>query len=235
MASAAAQAQSTLPPAGATVLAPSTSAYEAPAAPPVARQAQVSYQMGQLTVITQNSSLEAILRDIAAKTGMKITGSIADERVYGTYGPAAPSSVLARLLDGSGNDMVLRESAAGPVELVLTPAQPMAAARAPYAPPAISMPPTPPMQSRPQPNYYPPSPPQSYQPPPQQPPQYMAQPQPVYSQPSGMGQPVSAPDEASPSGASMPQSPNGVRTPQQIYEQLQRLQQQKAQPPGSPQ
>jgi len=191
--------------------------------------------MGHLTVITENSSLDAILREIASKTGMKITGPIADERVYGTYGPAAPSSVLASLLGGSGNDMVLRESAAtGPVELVLTPAQAMPASRAQYTPPTVSAPLTPSPQYRPQPNYYPPAPSQSYQPPPQQQPQYLSQPQLPDNPPSNVTQPASAfaPEQTAPTGT-MPQSPNGVPTPQQIYEQLQRLQQQRAQPPAS--
>ena len=52
---------------------------------------------------------------------MKITGGVADQRVFGKYGPGAPGGILASLLDGTGSNMMLRENAAHtPVELVLT-------------------------------------------------------------------------------------------------------------------
>jgi len=196
-------------------------------------QAQVSYQLGQLTVLAENSSLDQILHGVASQTGMKITGSVADEHVYGTYGPAAPAKVLAQLLEGSGNNMILRESAANdPLELVLTPTQGM--------PSMSSTPAYNPQQYVSQPVY---QPPQTFSPQPA-PPQYPAQPQQVYGGPGGVSQPVgtSQPAEISrpvPSAdpqsqpqSSVPQSPNGVATPQQIFEQLQRLQQQKAQAPA---
>ena len=53
---------------------------------------------------------------------MKITGGVADQRVFGKVGPGAPAEILAGLLDGTGSNMLLRENAAHtPVELVLTP------------------------------------------------------------------------------------------------------------------
>jgi hypothetical protein len=195
-------------------------------------QAQVSYQMGQLTVLAENSSLNQILRDIAAKTGMKITGSIADQQVYGTYGPAAAAKVLAQLLEGSGNNMVLRESAANdPLELVLMPMQGTPGAFVPVGQPSYAAPV--PQPSAPQAAY---QAQQNYAP---AQPQRAAQPQQVYSGPGGASQPVNNTQQAVPAAnqtsqpaADVPQSPNGVRTPQQIFEQLQRLQQQKAQPPA---
>ncbi len=84
--------------------------------------AQVSCADGQLTVRAQNSSLNGILRAIARCTGMRITGRVADQRVFGNYGPAAPATVLATLLDGTGSNMLLQEAAADrPAELILTP------------------------------------------------------------------------------------------------------------------
>jgi hypothetical protein len=122
---------------------PATSPTAAPAAIPVAaakvgqpnaaqsglpnpaqngQQAQVTYLPGLLEVDADNSSLNQILRDISLRTGMKITGGVADERVYGKYGPAAPAEVLTSLLDGTNTNMILRETASSaPEELILTP------------------------------------------------------------------------------------------------------------------
>ena len=55
---------------------------------PPAEPASISYENGTLTVKTQNSSLNQILREISRKTGMSITGGVSEERVFGTYGPA---------------------------------------------------------------------------------------------------------------------------------------------------
>ncbi|HEY4356683.1 MAG TPA: hypothetical protein VGN16_13110 [Acidobacteriaceae bacterium] len=85
-------------------------------------RARVTYNSGLLNVEANNSSLNGILRDIAMVTGMKITGGVADQRVFGNYGPAEPSTILATLLDGTGSNMLLRETAGnGPAELILTP------------------------------------------------------------------------------------------------------------------
>jgi hypothetical protein len=85
-------------------------------------RAEVTFADGQLNVRANNSSLHQILRAISRATGMKITGGIADERVFGDYGPAAPSTVLATLLDGTGTNILLRDGdATRPMELILTP------------------------------------------------------------------------------------------------------------------
>lgn len=84
--------------------------------------ADVTYANGLLTIAADNSSLNQILREIARQTGMKITGSVGDERVFGRYGPSTPARVLASLLDGTGSNMLLRETASNaPAELILTP------------------------------------------------------------------------------------------------------------------
>ena len=90
-------------------------------APKPAHRADVSFANGQLTVRANDSSLHQILRSISRQTGMKITGGIADMRVFGDYGPAAPATVLATLTDGTGVNMLLREGDGAPVELILTP------------------------------------------------------------------------------------------------------------------
>jgi hypothetical protein len=43
-----------------------------------------------------------------------------------------------------------------------------------------------------------------------------------------------APTGASPTNSSQPDNPNGVKTPQQIYEQLQRMRQQQQQQQANP-
>lgn len=86
------------------------------------QKAQVTFENGLLDVRADNSSLNAILREISRTTGMKLTGGVAEQRVFGNYGPAAPGTVLATLLDGTGSNMLLRETAdASPAELILTP------------------------------------------------------------------------------------------------------------------
>jgi hypothetical protein len=86
--------------------------------------ADVTYASGLLTISADNSSLNQILREIARQTGMKITGSVSDERVFGRYGPSTPARALASLLDGTGSNMLLRETASNaPAELILTPRQ----------------------------------------------------------------------------------------------------------------
>ena len=108
-----------LPPAAPTV--GQTAAQAAPAQQP-SHRADVQITTGQLSVNADNSSLNQILRDIGRLTGMKITGGVNDERVYGTYGPADTSTVLSALLKGTGSNMMLIfDARQEPQELVLTP------------------------------------------------------------------------------------------------------------------
>ena len=214
-------------------------------------RAEVTYSGNALEVTADNSSLNQILREIARATGMKITGGVTDERVYGKYGPAPAQQVLASLLDGTGSNMFLRETSQGtPGELVLTqksggptPPNPNAPGFddesqaeervvAPQPPaPASSPGPVPLPFSRPVPT----------------PPLTDTQMTPVTPPPSGI---VDAPTVApatepgttpgpttqstgtsdTTSGTADPNSPNGVKTPQQIYQELQQLQQQQKQP-----
>ena len=85
-------------------------------------RAQVTCTGGELDVRADNSSLNSILRAVAQCTGMKITGGVPDQRVYGNYGPAMPATVIATLLDGTGTNILLRETAQDqPSKLILTP------------------------------------------------------------------------------------------------------------------
>jgi len=196
-------------------------------APPVVHRAQIVYAQGQLQIVADNSSLNQILRDIAQQTGMKITGGVVDQRVFGKYGPGAPAEILATLLDGTGCNMLLRESPTHtPVELILTPRNggptppsPSASGLDDPAPSGNEVSAGQPAsasqsaQAAQQPAY-----PQT----PVDPPGLIRQPGivPIYG--PGAAAAVAAP----PSTNSNPQSPNGVLTPQQIYQQLQQLQSQ---------
>lgn len=87
-----------------------------------AHPAQVTYINGKIDVRANDSSLNQILRSIAQKTGLKITGGVQDERVFGNYGSAPLSSIIATLLDGTGtNVLFLDGDANNPPRLVLTP------------------------------------------------------------------------------------------------------------------
>jgi hypothetical protein len=83
--------------------------------------AEVLYANGQLQVRADNSSLNQILRSISHLTGLKITGGVEEQRVFGNYGPGPLSTVLATLIDGTGaNILLLGGNAQTPPELILT-------------------------------------------------------------------------------------------------------------------
>jgi len=117
--------QSALPPTSPTAASPAAAsppAVRATAPAKAAQRASVVFSRGQLEVNANDSSLNQILRDIARETGMKITGGVTDERVFGKYGPAGASEVLSNLLDGTGSNMLLKETADKvPAELILSP------------------------------------------------------------------------------------------------------------------
>ncbi len=111
-------AVSALPPAQPTSAAAPTAAQETPV---VTAHSAVTFAGGSLAVVATNASLNEILREIEQKTGITITGGVADERVFGSYGPAPAAKVLAALLDGTESNMLLVDGAGGRSELILTP------------------------------------------------------------------------------------------------------------------
>jgi hypothetical protein len=197
---------------------PPTTTPEPPQVPPTPSQlppkhAQVTYANGTLSISADNASLNQILRQIATDTGMKITGGVTEERVFGQYGPDDPAQVLAALLDGTSSNMILvHRDADTPAELILTPRQGGASPPSPNAaafddrsdrPERPELREAPPGQAiRPEPGSAPPNAP-----------------------------PVNPGTQNGNSSTDQPQpeSPNGVKTPQQIYEQLQRMRQQQQQ------
>jgi hypothetical protein len=189
---------STLPPAQPTTpLPPPTPAQLPPS------HAEVTYTGGDLFVSASNSSLNQILREISRETGIKISGGVPDERVFGQYGPDAPAQILSALLDGTGSNMLLvRGDGDTAAELVLTPRQggPTPPNSNAHVPRTIST-----SEASAESHSEQSSPNQG---------------------PPAANPPVPTDTPGSPGTDSQPQSPNGVKTPQQIYDQLQKLRQQ---------
>jgi len=180
-----------------------------------ARRASVNYSGGKLSIVATNSSLNQILRDISRTAGITITGGVAEERVFGTYGPGTPAQVLNDLLDGTGSNMLYVQGAGTrKSELVLTtrtggptPPNPNAArfdAGEDEAPR---------QQSQPVADVPAASSQQNSAPPP---------PQPDTPAPA----PASSSSDSSTSGD---QSNGGAKTPQQIFDELMKLRQQNQQ------
>lgn len=211
--SAAAPLSSTLPATEPTIPAPPPVPLTPSQRPPA--RAQITYADGTLSVSADNSSLNQILRQIAGNTGMKITGGVSDERVFGHYGPAPTAEILAELLDGTGSNMILvQRDNAEPAELILTPRQ---GGATPPNPNASAFDERSESQEA--------SPGQAVQPAPAAAPRYNSN-----IPPANPGTPATSPANATPL-----ESPNGIKTPQQIYEQLQRLRSQQQQQPQQPQ
>jgi hypothetical protein len=133
-----------------------------------AGEAQIVFSGDTLSIRADNSSLSAILHQVAGKSGMQIEGLSGDERVFGTFGPGSPRDVLADLLNGTAYNVVLLGdlSNGAPRQLILTPPPP--------------------------------------------------------------------PPEPTPSGTTPPPTP-GVKTPQQLFEQLQRMRSAQGQQVTTPQ
>jgi hypothetical protein len=198
------QAASTLPPTPPTTepTVPLTPSQQQP------KRAQVTLANGILSISADNSSLNQILRQISHDTGIKITGGVMDERVFGQYGPAAPGQILAELLDGTGSNMILvKHDGDAAQELILTPRQGGPTPPNPNAG-ASDDKESEDSQSQPAPE-----------------PQPAAEAVPDRNRTAPPISPA-APGASTPADASQPDSPNGVKTPQQIYEQLQHLRQQ---------
>jgi hypothetical protein len=149
-----------------------------------AHDAQIVFANGNLSIQADNSSLAAILHQIASNSGMKIEGLGSDERVFGNFGPGAPRDVLADLLAGTAYNQVLLGdlSDGAPRELILSPARGGPAVSSP-APPANA----------------------------------------IANTDDNEPEAVEAPPPPEPPAGSPQQPPPGVRTPQQLFEQLQQM------------
>jgi hypothetical protein len=212
------------------------SAFVSPAVTPAAKtyRARVAFSNNQLTVSAENSSLNEILSEIARLTGMKITGGVADERVYGSYGPDSAETVLNELLDGTGSNVMLLETPQHTVaELILTPRN---GGPTPPSPNALrdedrneeSLPSAAGEERR---EIMPGGRPGRFGAN-----RYLGNRTPDQQQQTGQ-QPNPAPANSEPNNPqpdASQQTPNGVKTPQQIYEELVKQQAQQAQQQQTP-
>ncbi len=81
----------------------------------------VLYDGVALQVDATNVSLASVLREIAVKTKLNITGRAPSERIFGTYGPGPLNLVVPALLEGLAVNALLTERSGGAAsELVLT-------------------------------------------------------------------------------------------------------------------
>jgi hypothetical protein len=150
-----------------------------------AGEAQIVFTGDTLSIRADNSSLAAILHQVAGKSGMQIEGLSGDERVFGTFGPGAPRDVLADLLNGTAYNLVLLGDLGdgAPRQLILTPATHGGAAPPQQPAPTTTIDEA---ANEPEPEVPPPQP------------------------------------EVPPAGTTPPPTP-GVKTPQQLFEQLQKM------------
>lgn len=88
-----------------------------------ANPAQVTWDSQGLAIQASNSSLEQILHDVSAETGVKLEGLNQDERIFGNYGPGPAREVLSRLLDGSGYNVLMIGGGGDepPQQIILSP------------------------------------------------------------------------------------------------------------------
>ncbi len=186
-------------------------------------RAVVVYANGRLSVEANNSSLNQILWAIGQWMGMKITGGVQDERVYGSYGPADPATVLSALIDGTGSNMLLKTGSQGTSELVLTPRGGGPAPPSPGPGPDVADLPRedlPPQPTRSRPTDA----------------NTAGVPAPSVTTPSAPPVllpavvPAAASPVTTPAATTTQASPNGVGTPQQVFQQLLKLQQAASKP-----
>lgn len=190
----------------ATTAATTTAATTSTAASPQRKQpAQVSLRDGLLEVRADDASLNQILRSISRLTGLTIAGGVADQPVFGNYGPAQPSQVLATLLDGTGVNMLYKAGdAAHAPQLILSQ---RSGGPSPPSPASVAEGYQPPMQ-----------------PPVQQP---VQQQQPMPGNTYNLNQPEQQqpqPQQEAQPAAQTPAAAPGALTPEQVYQQLLKMQ-----------
>lgn len=85
--------------------------------------AKIEIAGNELAIEATNASLSDVIRQVAARTGMRVDGNLHDERVFGNYGPGSPPEVLSALLYDSGyNVLMVGSNVEGvPRQLVLSP------------------------------------------------------------------------------------------------------------------
>jgi hypothetical protein len=205
---------------------------QAPAPPPTLEQspptpAQVTYSNGQLTILAQNATLSQVLRSVQSLTGASIDmpAGTSNERVVGQLGPGQPRDVLNSLLNGTKFNYIILGVNGNPgavQKVILTTPKPATPVNT-----AQNNNPPPPDEPQDEDNYGEPEPqPQPSQP---VPPQFRHRPNmpgrmpetfnPAAQQPPSQPAPDTSNDTIQP----------GVKTPEQLLQELQQMQQQQQQ------
>ena len=203
---------------------------QAPAPPPTLEQspptpAQVTYSNGQLTILAQNATLSQVLRSVQSLTGASIDmpAGTSSERVVGQLGPGQPRDVLNSLLNGSKFNYIILGVNGNPgavQKVILTTPKPATPVNT-----AQNNNPPPPDESQDEDNYGEPEPqPQPAQP---VPPQFRHRP----NMPGRMPETFNQPQPPQPQPVPTPDTSNestqpGVKTPEQLLQELQQMQQQ---------
>jgi len=215
---------------------------------------QVTYQNGQLSILAQNSTLSSILSAVKARTGAQVEmpPDLASDRVATQLGPGTPRDVLAALLQGSRFDYIFigtptdpdslaqviitqRTGAGGGAPVSTAAGQPMQGGGSPEPMPRMAGGRRPEITGDEEETASEPPP----QPEPVQPQEAVPQPAPQTGQPFQPGQPLQPGATISPGGDRgdtgqqqnpnqqnpNQQNPNQVKTPEQLLQELQRMQQ----------
>ncbi len=166
--------------------------------------ATIDFSDDRLTIHAANSSLRAILNQLGSIIGVQVQGLTKDDRIFGVYGPGTPQEVLSALLDDSGYNVLIagRKPDGSPREVVLSTRSADPSAGAATA-----------ANSRTQPTNEDDDGDENNAPPPQ--PAFFASPP--------RGSQAAPPGSTAPQGT--PATPSQVRTPQQMFEELQRMHQ----------
>jgi len=84
--------------------------------------AKVLWDSHGLTIDANNSSLDGILKEVAAETGAKLDGKVGDDRVFGNYGPGPARDIIEQLLDGTPYNVLMAgdQGEGTPREIVLS-------------------------------------------------------------------------------------------------------------------
>lgn len=182
---------------------------------------QVSYQGSQLTIIAPNSTLADILRAVRKQTGAEIEIPSAPERVVTHLGPGPARDVLADLLNGSRFNYVLLGAPGN--EALLT--------RVLLVPKAKDAAPTTPNPADAQPGVA-----QATPPTPEQDASADNNDADQADDSNNGDDNADQPAEAADQPAAAPDQTGGVKTPQQMLQEMQQrqLQLQQQQPPGQP-
>jgi len=177
--------------------------------------ARVSYANGMLTIVAENSTMADIIAQLRAATGIKIetVGGPSGDRVAARIGPAPVRDVILSLVQGSQYDFIILGVLGQPdaVErVILTPR--VAGGNSPAPQPARAarafntVYEAPPVET------------------------------PVDDDNEGFAAPAPQPAQPSPQGVPNPTDPNApAKTPEQLLEELRRMEEQRNNPQGRPQ